>query len=77
MLNYIYGRTAGSALREGGRVMAADNERQIDMSGIYREKTKLHIEKNRSTHYSAKTDKQIKIPLPGFDEFFQKLNMGR
>lgn len=64
-------------MKMGGYGMEKNNKRQIDPSGIYRGKDTLHIEKNRSTHYSAKTDEQIKIPLPGFDEFFRKLNMGR
>lgn len=48
--------------------------RQIDINSIYRSHNKLNIPKNPGTHYSRKIDSQIKIPLPGFNDFFEKLN---
>ncbi len=54
-------------------VKLKNGKRQIDPFGICIGRDSLQIERNRSTHYSAKTDRQIKIPLPGFDEFYQKL----
>lgn len=57
--------------------MVENKKRQIEPFGIYSGTDTLDIKENRSTHYSAKTDRQIKIPLPGFDEFYQKLNDGK
>lgn len=56
--------------------MVKKRKRQIEPLGVYSDRSTLNIEENRSTHYSAKTDRQIKIPLPGFDEFYRKLNNG-
>lgn len=58
-------------------VKLKNSKRQIEPFGIYSGRDTLHIERNRSTHYSAKTDRQIKVPLPGFDEFYRKLNSGK
>ena len=55
-------------------VKLKNSKRQIDLFGTCSGRDSLQIERNRSTHYSAKTDRQIKIPLPGFDEFYRKLN---
>lgn len=55
-------------------VKLKNRKRQIELFGVYSGRSTLNIEENRSTHYSAKTDRQIKIPLPGFDEYYRNLN---
>lgn len=56
------------------RSIIKKGKRQIDKNSIYRASENLVIPQNRSTHYTSKVDKQIKIPLPGFDIFYNSLN---
>lgn len=51
------------------RVMA----HQIDPYKTYKGRDVLQIEANRSTHYSVKTDKQMRVPIADVNEFLRKM----
>lgn len=46
---------------------------QINKYGAFKGRDALKMPQNRSTHYDAVTDRQIKVPIGNVDEFLENL----